>query len=197
MPTGYTAQITDAMTLREFAMICARAFGALVMMRDDSMSAPIPKAFEPSDYHAKALAQATSDLAALELLSDEEAKAVSDREYDKMQADFVKAAAENEAQEGRYRRMLALVLDWTPPTPDHDGMKKFMREQIEESIKFDCDKSYYREQAEKPRMSGAKWKAERRKSLQHDIEYHEQHNREEIERTNERNKWIADLRGSL
>ena len=43
MPTGYTADIQDGKitTLREYALSCARAFGALIMMRDDPHDAPI------------------------------------------------------------------------------------------------------------------------------------------------------------
>ena len=48
MPTGYTAIIEDkpGLTLREFALRCARGMGACIMQRDDNMDEP-PKAPEP------------------------------------------------------------------------------------------------------------------------------------------------------
>lgn len=55
MPTGYTAAVEDG-TITEFddfAWQCARAFGALIMMRDDPMSAPIPQKFEPTAEHVE------------------------------------------------------------------------------------------------------------------------------------------------
>jgi hypothetical protein len=47
MPTGYTAPIADGMTFEQFALGCARAFGALVTMRDEPSDAPIPERLEP------------------------------------------------------------------------------------------------------------------------------------------------------
>ena len=35
MPTGYTDKIKDGITFKEYAMGCARAFGALITMRDN------------------------------------------------------------------------------------------------------------------------------------------------------------------
>ena len=56
MPTGYTATLMEkGQTFQEFIMGCARAFGALIEMRDSPNDAPIPDKFEPSDYHAKRL----------------------------------------------------------------------------------------------------------------------------------------------
>ena len=43
-------------------MDCARAFGACIMMRDESVDAPIPEEFKPSTYHIEELEKAKSDL---------------------------------------------------------------------------------------------------------------------------------------
>lgn len=40
MPTGYTADIKDGITFRDFALRCARAFGATIMQRDEDISIP-------------------------------------------------------------------------------------------------------------------------------------------------------------
>ena len=50
MPIGYTSKLHDGdQPFNEFIMSCARAFGALVTMRDDPNDAPIPE-FEVSEY---------------------------------------------------------------------------------------------------------------------------------------------------
>lgn len=196
MPSGYTADITDTMPFRDFAMKCARAFGATIMMRDDPLDAPITR-FEPSDYHKKNLDESKSNLAALELLSDDEAAEISKREYDKRQKDMAKAIADVAGKEVAYRRMLSLVRAWTPPTPDHVRMKEFMIEQINESIKVDCGTEYYEKAAAEPLMTGKEWKEHRLETLLRDVEYHAKNYREEVDRTNERNKWVDDLRRSL
>lgn len=48
MPTGYTADVQSGKVtdFAEYAMNCARAFGALVLMRDDPSDADIPERFE-------------------------------------------------------------------------------------------------------------------------------------------------------
>jgi hypothetical protein len=68
MPTGYTAAIKDGISFQQFAMACARAFGALVMMRDEPSSAPIPD-FQPSNFHVEHLELARAELARLQALT--------------------------------------------------------------------------------------------------------------------------------
>ena len=61
MPTGYTHDIPAGITFRQFALNCARAFGANIAMRDDPADKPI-EVYEPSDYSAKAITKATNEL---------------------------------------------------------------------------------------------------------------------------------------
>lgn len=57
MPTGYTWDIKDEITFEQFIMNCARAFGALVEMRDEPRDKKIPDELKPSDYHNKELSK--------------------------------------------------------------------------------------------------------------------------------------------
>ncbi len=73
MPTGYTAILMEkGQTFQEFIMGCARAFGALIEMRDSPNDAPIPDKFEPSDYHAKRIIELREKLAKFKLMTDAE-----------------------------------------------------------------------------------------------------------------------------
>ena len=65
MPTGYTAGVAtgEIKDFKTYALQCARAFGACIMLRDEPMSDEIPE-FKPSDHYEKSLAKATADLAA-------------------------------------------------------------------------------------------------------------------------------------
>jgi hypothetical protein len=49
MPTGYTDCVRsgEVTEFADFAMKCARAFGACIEMRDEPSGTPIPEAFEP------------------------------------------------------------------------------------------------------------------------------------------------------
>jgi len=55
MPTAYTSFVADNenFTFPEFAMLCAREFGALISMRDEPLDTPVPERFEPDDFYRK------------------------------------------------------------------------------------------------------------------------------------------------
>ena len=73
MPTGYTDAIKDGITFQQFAMNCARAFGACVTMRDDPSDKPIPERFEPSAWHKERLGDAYAALSELDKMGISEA----------------------------------------------------------------------------------------------------------------------------
>ncbi len=196
MPTGYTSKIAKGISFEEFAMNCARAFVALVMMRDESSDTEIPKKFEPSDYHKKALAEIEKKLK--EINENDSGwclnKAID--EYDtalKTKEEGIRKA--NELRE-KYSTMLIKVKQWQPPSSEHTGLKDFMIEQIEDSAKFDCGTSYYEKQEVKC-LSGQEWKEKHLAELMKNLAYHTKENLLEIARTEGRNDWIAKLRKSL
>lgn len=194
MPTGYTYNIKDGITFKEFTMQCARAFGAYVTMRDTPNSEPAPEKFEASDYHLKEIKRAKKELSKLENFTTEEAIALRDKEHNQEVKENEKYANDNKDQKIQYLAMLEEVNKWNPPTPDHEELKKFMAEQINSSIKFDC-----MDLNTKPpiKLPVDKWLLAKKKKAIRDIEYHEKEHKEEIERVNQRNEWIAKLKGSL
>ena len=65
MPTGYTATLMEkGQDFPDFVLLCARAMGATIMLRDEPLDAPIPE-FQPSDYSAKQLEESKEELARL------------------------------------------------------------------------------------------------------------------------------------
>lgn len=194
MPTGYTADIENGMSFEDFVWRCARAFGALIMMREDPMDAPIPAEFKPDDYHAKESEKARARLYDYERMSVDEARDESDRkrgEHEKMIAEM---NAKSRALKVKYDAMLARVREWQPPTKDHEGLRDFMIEQIESSIRFDCG-DYQPDPM--PVLSGKDWKARQIEKARTDIAYHETKQIEEEKRTHGRNEWVSALRASV
>src|SRR5665213_2401224 len=65
MPTGYTSKLYEGkdQSFNEFVMRCARAFGALITMRDDPSDAPIPDEFTADSYYSERIATTTRELA--------------------------------------------------------------------------------------------------------------------------------------
>jgi len=196
MPTGYTAGIKDNMTFDQFVWGCARAMGALVLMRDEPADAPIPERLEPSTYHPDQLDKAGSRLDDLQSMSAEDADSAAKSAYDDEAKQAKEAIQEANALRSKYIKMLNRVNDWVSPTNDHDGFKDFMVEQLEKSIKFDCSTDYWETQNH-IKLSGAEWMHKALGKALKDIEYHKVEYAKEIERTEDRNKWISKLRNSL
>lgn len=167
-------------------------------MRDEPQNAEIPEAFEASTYHKEAIEKAAMELK--ELLAIEPATAAAKaKEAHQKHIDYhTKAIAKDEALAEKYKAMLAEVEAYKSPSPDHDNFKKFMADQITESIKFDCSSNYHREAIESAKlMSGAEWILAEKKRLEDSMEYHKREYQKELDRTNERNEWVKKLRDSL
>ena len=196
MPTGYTADIKNGISFETYAMNCARAFGACVTLRDDSPGGDkIPLVFEPSDYHAKAAQKARDELATLLAMAPKDCERAAAKEWDDFETARLKRLEEMRKIREAHQTMLLKVKAWKPPTPDHVGLHEFMRTQIEESIAFDCDDSYYREPT--PHLNGDQWAANEAARLNHSIAYHEEQHAKEVERAASRTAWVRALRFAL
>ena len=194
MPTGYTLDLYDGkdITFEEFVLKCARAFGALISMRDEPIDAPIPERFEPSDYHLKELEKAKKRLKEIKEWNEEKAEQEAERAYQealKKREEFIK---KNKLIRKRYEDMLSKVQKWKPPTSDHEALKQFMIQQLEESIEYDC---FITEMPQ--RLSGEEYKEQQIKKALSDIDFHEKEYAEEVNQVYERNKWLRLLRESL
>ena len=194
MPTGYTSIIEDGdgCSFEQYVWRCARAFGALIDMRDDSLDKRVPAApLEPDTKRYDADIRAgESKLRELRGMTIEQGDAMAAAEYDQLCAYHGRDTTEKDARDARYKAVRDRVFAWQPPGADHDRLKSFMLEQI--------DMCYPAYRSEPPRKrDGAEWlrasieSAERR--LGQDREYRDN----EIKRTAERNAWVATLRGSV
>lgn len=203
MPTGYTQQLTELdLDLKGFALVCARAFGYLITMRDEPLDAPIPEKFEPYEFHKKELDKAEAHYNAIKGLGngafaeqwgvmDIEEKIKSLKEY--------AAKDDHKKVVRKYNDMLEKVRAWTPPSPEHEPLKNYMIDQLTQSIRADSGHSdYYAEEIQKLEAVEPleHYKAELQK-VKDSIEYHKKHWAEEVERTEKRNEWLSLLRSSL
>ena len=123
-------------------MQCARAFGALIEMRDSHPDAEIPFEFPVSDYHVKQEVKARELLLTTEALSLAESNDKAAAEYQREVDAYHERKERRATVRHRYESMLERAKAWDPPSADHVEMKQFMIQQLEESIKFDCDGSY-------------------------------------------------------
>lgn len=197
MPTGYTADVADGKItdFRTYALQCARAFGACVMLRDEPLSDEIPE-FQPSDHYEKSLADAQKQFAEFNAMTLPEKRAL----FEKKTAESIEQAKEgiarNQQQLDRYNAMLKEAKAFKAPTSDHAEYAKFLVTQLEESIRFDCGSDFWQKQLDE-RLDFDEWCDARFASMVRDMAYYRKQLKQEIERTNSRNKWVADLKKSL
>ena len=194
MPTGYTADL-EGVTFPEFALRCARAFGALITLRDEAFDAPLPDCIKPFKYHLAALEKSIKTLLKIDFWSGAQAES-------EWKANYAMAVENRETKlkgssvtRKQYENMIVCVEDWTPPTPDHVGLKDFMLKQLIESIEFDClgEGDFSMPQAQ----SGLEYQHRRLCRVLQDIEYYAKSYREELVRSRERTEWLRELRLSL
>lgn len=193
MPTGYTAKVSsqEDYPFEKFVWECARAFGALILMRDEPSGARIPT-FEPSGYRSEQIAKSKARIAELEAMANGDIERGAHEFNDSNLRSWERRNEENAAIGRRYGRMIALVEAWTPPTPDHGGMKEFMLSQLSESLKFDVYQTY------KPEAVGAvEWHHAQLALEKGHVEYHTDEHAKEVQRTRERNAWVSALRASV
>jgi hypothetical protein len=194
VPTGYTSDLYNGkpQSFSEFVMNCARAFGALIELRDEP-NAPIPDEFQPSDYYPKQLAQAQQRLKELKGMSLADAQRASDAAFEAELSRWHERAADRRATRLRYEEMLDQVDAWQAPTSEHEGLKKFMHDQLAESIDFDCSRIMPAPVHE----PAAEWLARELGRAEHDVEYYTAELEKERQRQAERSRWVRDLRSSL
>lgn len=195
MPTGYTAAVGDGEVTEfsDFAMTCARAFGALVTMRDEPADAPVPDEFPVDEYPMRMFIQNSERLNELRAMSLVDADVAAMVAYSEAVEEYRCHQQEQAATRARYEAMLDKVRAWRPPTPDHVEMKKFMVQQLEQSIRFDC--GY--ERPAPVRQDGATWVAEQIAQAERNAERYAAEHEKAVERAEQRTAWVRALRESL
>ena len=196
MPSGYTADLHAGkeVPFPEFAMNCARAFGPLITIRDEPLDKPIPKSlFQPDSYHRDALKAAKRCLSEVKRWSKAKAEEEAKRAHRRSLRRNRTVVREAQSRRQRYKAVLTKVKAWTPPTAGHKGLKKFMVQQLQESIKRDC--SYQSEPTK--RLTGEKYKRSLIKEAEQEIKYHTKEHKAEVRQVKKITRWVNALRKSL
>jgi hypothetical protein len=198
MPTGYTYYIEkgEVNTGKDFLLKCARGFGACIDMRDESLDVDIPVELKPSTYHKEQLEKAYKDLEKYKSMTIEEAQKIVDEKYIKSIEDTKKAITDYYEKKEKYDKVREEIDNWEPPTHDHIKLKEFALDQIKISTEYDHIE-YYNDELTKPKKTPEEYITCMIEGAADSIKYHLKCWNEEVQRTDERNKWINDLRESL
>lgn len=199
MPTGYTDGVArgKVTSFQEYALLCARAFGACVTLRDEQLSSDIPE-FEPNPYYAKKIENLKKEIAKLQSMTQEEREvAFKDCVFSVIKTNEELMADKLETKK-RYEKMLIEAEKFVPPSKNHIEYKKFIIQQLKDSIEWDCDISFYESQINKMKnCSPQEWFVETISQAQKDLSYCEKELKEECSRVESRNNWVAQLKGAL
>lgn len=197
MPTGYTHILKDKPDLpfADFALRCARAMGALVMLRDGSIDDPIPADVgEPLDHYRQRIDSTRREKEHVLSLSPEAWR----QEHEKARIDAANRREEWRADAARWRdvcqRLLCEVDAWKPPTADHEQLAEFMRGQLTETLRFDGTEPSV-EWDRVPEF--AEWQKARIEEACRRAADAEADLAKAIERNRARNEWVRALRESL
>jgi len=193
MPTGYTADISKGISFKEYALNCAKAFGANILMRDEPLETPIKK-YEPDDYYIKSLTQEIAEKSRFLNLTREEMMKLWNEEFKNEFKSYTERLLEKRLLKSKYETILEDAKKFIPPTEDHINFKKFMIEQLESSIDFDCSEKYM---AVPKKESFLIWRTRKIKNLNENINYYMKKYGEEVVRTDSRNDWNEKLFESL
>jgi hypothetical protein len=134
MPTCYTSEIEKGQSFKEFALRCARNFGALMHMREDPLDANIYPPVVP-DYYTNTdfIEKCCADIDKAMNASDEEIIAT----IEKLRADHEADQEKSRVLRDQYRAMAAQVREWDAPV-QYWNVKDFMLEQLKISEPVDC-----------------------------------------------------------
>lgn len=191
MPTGYVYEMLDKeQNFQEFVWTCARAFGALVMMRDDPLSAPIPQELQPDEYHQVQYGNAIKELADALSMSPAERKAFCDERRKESKESNLEYLEEKRKTNQKIRAMRKQVESWKIE-PEYANFKAFMIEQLNSSLE---NETYYQEENKKvDQTSDEDYWNQYVERLNWSINYHKEKYEEERQRTAQRNAWLKGL----
>ncbi len=200
MPTGYTYVIEEKenVSFREFALGCARAFGACIDLKDEPIDSEIPEKFTESSYHRDKYNELILDLKKYENMDERTADKKAEEEYlseTNSRKDYLDVLDEIEK---KYKAMMVSVEKWNPPTPDHIKLKNFMIQQLDISMDKGSMRKFYEQPDNKIiKLTGQQWLFSKIEKIKKEIEYQMHQWIEETEITEGRNTWIKQLRDSL
>lgn len=194
MATGYTYRVVEGLTttLEQFALHAATSF-----VYDCSV---LPEKFENDDleYHKERLDDAKAELKALRALKTVAAQQAYGQ---KIIADSIvrteKSVERLKAQRDRILSMQKQVKAWKP-LKTVQNVKKYMLEQLTETLRTDCDVDYYKREV--IRLRAADPLDYYKNALKYAVQTidHAKKQIDESKKTvKQSNQWLKDLRKSL
>lgn len=194
MPTGFTSILEDKPDLpfADFALRCARGMGVCIMQRDEPLDEPPLEKVEPHPCYRESLDLAYEQVRKLETMAPAAATRRAKEEHRERVESNRQFRETHENERRIFGRMLAEVEAWKPPTPEHEGLKRFMREQL--TMSMPSGNPY---QVDETLLSGEEWLAKAQKRAAEDLARESKQYREAVKQAEDATAWLVALRASL
>lgn len=207
MPTGYTAGILDGKitTFSQFVKQSMRAFGACNHMVDMNFEEDYIER-SPSSFYKTKIKELEGVIEQISLLTDAEILENKKKELEEKKRDILEQIKKKEKYTNVLMEILKEAKEWEPPTEEHVGIKSFMIDQLESTIKYDCDLLYEKNKLKKVQAELENFpnfelvteeRTKRIEKAKTDIEDYTKEYEKEIKRCQEANQWVKELLGSL
>ena len=203
MPTGYTAYIEDGdiTTGKDFLMLCSRAFGVAIDVRDEPLSVPTPTHFDPDSYYKKRYEDSVKELQAIKNMSAIEAR-------DHMRAEHTSKVDRAKRQlkmmediNKKYENVRRQVEAWVPPSDEHKGIKEFALKQIDMCVytpmMFDAYRDAITSELDESDEAVQKYMGELIKLSEDDVKRAKERCEAEVERAKQRTLFMQAFIESL
>lgn len=138
MPTSFTAFVLEnpSATFEQFAWLCTRAMMPTILLRDSDLRIPteadLVQAIGASGLvgEEERFAAKQAELAAAEAKTSEQWAAENAASFARRSKEHEESAVRSKAARERLQAMLMHTTMWSPPSPEHEGLKKFMVDQL-------------------------------------------------------------------
>lgn len=164
------------------------------MMRDEPFDAPIPDEVLPSQHSAERAIAAEAEFERIQRMSDDEIRAQRAAAIESERKSWDDYAKRTETENAIFAKMRAAVVAWQVSTPNHEGLRRFMLEQLDTSMMHLSKRSD--DQSVEP-LPVSELRAQMLGEAKREWEYHKEQYTEEVRRATERTEWIRALKASL
>ncbi|WP_203249765.1 hypothetical protein [Cysteiniphilum marinum] len=194
MPTGYTEVLErQDLGLKDFVLRCARACGVSISLRGKPLDDGMPEKIEMDSFYPDSLATNRLALENLERMTLEEAKLLAQKEYEQQEQDYLEDLERRTILKSRCNKLLEQTEQWEPPTKKHVDLKKYVIEQLQTTLKYDCE---LRERKHK-KLTARQYLLKEKKEVKEYIKHLEKRYARSKKRNEKDNQWLSDLRASL
>lgn len=194
MPSGYTAVLEERdVTFEDFLWRCAKGF---YRDREDSLDGPVPEKYVfDFTYEKRSIAEDKKELAKLEKMSLSEAREEIKASNERASREWEKSNKKTIAAREKYLKIREKIVDWVPPTKDHEELKKFMLEQMDQELRW--TKPHDFEPMGTTNEEVRKWIDERIVDKKRSLAATEMRLAEKQENEKKANEWLAKLKESV